>query len=189
MRYELKSARYLARELLTLVLREGDAAVDATMGNGHDTLFLCECVGPAGRVYAFDVQEEAVGATGALLRAEGREGTARLFLCGHERMDLHVPEKVQAVMFNLGWLPGGSHDVTTRWETTREAVTKALDLLLPGGVLTVCAYPGHAEGARERDELTALLAALPAREFNVLGQRFLNGAENAPECFAVQRLR
>ena len=37
-----------------------------------------------------------------------------------------VKEPVRAIVFNLGWLPGGDHSVTTRWETTRTAVASAL---------------------------------------------------------------
>ena len=103
-------------------------------------------------------------------------------------MDAHVPGQVRAVVFNLGWLPGGDHTVTTHWETTREAVEKALSLLLPLGVLVICAYPGHAEGDRERAELTALLTGLSNRRYNVLHQRFLNASPGAPECFIVQKL-
>ncbi len=188
MAYELKSARFLAREVLEKALAPGDAAIDATMGNGHDTLFLCESVGPEGRVYAFDLQPAAVQRTEERLREAGVWGRAKLFCLGHEHMREQVPEPVRAVVFNLGWLPGGDHSVTTRWETTHEALLAALDLLLPGGVLVVCAYPGHPEGDRERLELTAFLSGLSNRVYNVLHQRFLNASPGAPECFTVQKL-
>ena len=103
-------------------------------------------------------------------------------------MDQFVTEKVQAVVFNLGWLPGGDHGITTRWDTTKEAVLKALDLLLPGGMLVLCAYPGHPEGDHERQELTALFSSLSNRQFNVLRQHFLNAGPGAPECFVIQKL-
>ena len=186
--YILRSARYLAGEMLSKVVRPGDAVVDATMGNGHDTLFLCRAVGPEGRVYAFDIQQQAVTSTEALLRANYVSGSASLFCVGHENMDQFVPEKVRAIVFNLGWLPGGDHSMTTRWETTRTAVIKALDLLMPGGMLVLCAYPGHNEGCRERDGLVSLFSSLCNRTFNVLHQRFLNASVGAPECFAVQRM-
>ena len=48
-------------------LGEGDVAVDFTMGNGGDTLFLSKTVGESGRVYAFDIQEEALISTRAYL--------------------------------------------------------------------------------------------------------------------------
>ncbi len=187
MSYELKSARYLAREVILQTVLPGDAAVDATMGNGHDTLMLCEAVGPAGRVYAFDVQAQAVAETAKRLAAQGVTDQARLIHAGHEHMAEYVKEPVRAVMFNLGWLPGGDHGVTTRWETTRQAVECALDLLAPMGVLVICAYPGHAEGEREERELTAFLSGLSNRQFNVLHQRFLNAGEGAPECFVIQK--
>ena len=189
MSYELKSARYLAREVIQQAVLPGDTAVDATMGNGHDTLMLCEAVGAAGRVYAFDVQAQAVEETGKRLREQGVADRAELILAGHERMAEYVKEPVRAVMFNLGWLPGGDHGVTTRWETTRQAVESALDLLMPMGVLVICAYPGHAEGEREKQELTAFLSALPNRRFNVLHQRFPNAGPGAPECFVIQKQR
>ena len=187
MSYELKSARYLAREVILRAVEPGDTVVDATMGNGHDTQMLCETVGPEGRVWAFDVQAQAVEETRNRLRAQGLDGRAELILSGHEHMAEYVKGPVKAVMFNLGWLPGGDHAVTTRWETTRTAVESALDLLAPMGVLVICAYPGHAEGEREKQELTAFLAALDNRRFNVLHQRFLNAGAGAPECFVIQK--
>ncbi len=189
MSYELKSARYLAREVILQAVGPGDTAVDATMGNGHDTLMLCEAVGPEGRVYAFDVQEQAVEETKKRLREHGAEGRAELIRAGHEHMAEYVRGPVKAVMFNLGWLPGGDHTVTTRWETTRQAAESALDLLAPMGVLVICVYPGHAEGEREKRELTAFLAGLSNRQYNVLRQQFLNAGEGAPECFVIQKQR
>ena len=187
MGYELKSARYLAREVILRAVLPGDTAVDATMGNGHDTLMLCEAVGPAGHVYAFDVQAQALEETKKRLREQGVDGRAELIHAGHEHMAEYVKGPVKAVMFNLGWLPGGDHGVTTRWETTRRAVESAMDLLAPMGVLVICAYPGHAEGEREKQELTAFLSGLSNRRYNVLHQRFLNAGAGAPECFVIQK--
>lgn len=185
--WEMKSARYQAADILRAVLRPGDRAVDATMGNGHDTALLCRLVGRAGHVFAFDVQESAVAATRERLRREGLLDRARLFHAGHEHLREHVGEPVRAIVFNLGWLPGGDHAVTTRTETTLSAVRQALDLLEPGGVLVICVYPGHPEGKRERAALEQMLARLPARRFNVLSQTFPNAGDGAPVCHAVQR--
>lgn len=187
MNYELKSARYLAREVILRAVEPGDTVVDATMGNGHDTQMLCETVGPGGRVYAFDVQAQAVEETRKRLREQGLDSRAELILSGHEHMAEYVQAPVKAVMFNLGWLPGGDHEMTTLWETTRTAVESALNLLSPMGVLVICAYPGHAEGEREKRELAAFLGALDNRRYNVLYQCFLNAGPGAPECFVVQK--
>ena len=189
MAYELKSARYLAAEILRAVLSPGDRAIDATMGNGHDTALLCSLVGPEGRVYAFDVQPAALEATRRRLAEEGLAGQAELFLLGHEHMRETVGEPVKAIVFNLGWLPGGDHRITTLTETTLPAIQQALALLMPMGVLVICVYPGHPEGEREQEMVTRLLSSLSPREYNVLMQQFLNAGAGAPLCFAVQKQR
>ena len=110
-----------------------------------------------------------------------------LHCLGHEHMAEVVQGPVDAVMFNLGWLPGGDKRITTHWETTRQAVEAALTLLRPGGLLTVCAYPGHAAGDEEREKLLSFFAALRPQEYNALHQKFLNAGLGAPECFLVQK--
>ena len=188
MAYEIKSARYLALEVIQRTVVPGDSVIDATMGNGHDTLMLCDAVGPDGRVYAFDIQLKAIEETEKRLRDHGVAGRATLIHAGHERMAEYVKEPVKAVMFNLGWLPGGDHNVTTKWETTRQAAESALNLLVPMGIVVICAYPGHEEGAREERELTAFLSGLSNRQYNVLHQRFLNASAGAPECYVIQSI-
>ncbi len=186
---ELKSARYLASDYLARTVKAGDTVIDATAGNGHDTLFLAGLVGETGHVFAFDVQESAIRATGECVRVGGLENRVTLIHAGHERMTEYVTGPVRAVCFNLGWLPGGNKDITTHWETTFQAVTQALSLLMPLGICTVCVYPGHAEGEKERQRLKPFLAALRPQEYNVLHQVFLNAGPDAPECYVIQRMR
>ena len=100
-----------------------------------------------------------------------------------------VGEPVKAIVFNLGWLPGGDHRITTLTETTLPAIQQALALLMPMGVLVICVYPGHPEGEREQEMVTRLLSSLSPREYNVLMQQFLNAGAGAPLCFAVQKQR
>ena len=188
MSFELKSARFLARDVMQRAIKAGDAVVDATMGNGHDTLFLAEQVGPEGHVYAFDIQQSAVDSTRKLLQENGLSDRVSLFCRSHADLAETVPCPVAAVVFNLGWLPGGDHKITTLCESTRKAIGTALKLLVPGGVLTVCAYPGHPEGDQERRMLIEIFSRLSNRSFNVLRQSFLNAGEGAPECFIVQKL-
>ena len=188
MSYELKSARFLARDVLLRALKPGDSVIDATMGNGHDTLFLAEQVGPEGHVYAFDIQEAAVEATRKLLAEHRVTDRVTLFCRSHAELASAVPAGVSAAVFNLGWLPGGDHRITTLCASTEKAVLSALELLRPGGIVTVCVYPGHAEGTRELEMLSGLLAGLSNREYNVLRQVFWNAGEGAPECFVIQKL-
>lgn len=187
MAYLLRSARYLSHDVLREAVQKGDTVIDATMGNGHDTLFLCELVGEEGKVIAFDVQAQAVESTRQRLSENGMLSRAVLYHMGHERMDEAGVQEASAIVFNLGWLPGGDKSVTTLWETTKVALEKALSLLKKNGVLLLCAYPGHAEGDRERAEVINFLASLPPQQYNVLHQRFLNAGPGAPENFVIQR--
>lgn len=184
---DFRSAGFWAAELVEPALFPGARAVDATMGNGKDTLWLCRLVGETGRVYAFDVQPEAVARTRALLEAEGMSGRAALFCEGHQRMAEFVPGPVDVVMFNLGWLPGAEHAVTTQVSTTLAAAEAALALLKPEGLMTICAYPGHDEGARELEALLAWAKALDGRKWDAMLRCYLNQPGMPPQLIAVKR--
>lgn len=155
-------------------LGEGDVAVDFTMGNGNDTLFLSRTVGETGRVYAFDIQEEALTSTRAHLCAEGAPENYTLICASHHLVRDYVNEPIKAGVFNLGYLPrSGKKSVTTMRETTFPAVKAALELLAPDGVLIVAIYPGHEEGALEGEMLREYFATLSrfricASEFHIL---------------------
>lgn len=155
-------------------LGEGDVAVDFTMGNGNDTLFLSKAVGECGRVYAFDIQEEALASTRDRLIREGAPENYTLICASHHRVREFVKEPIKAGMFNLGYLPrSGRKAVTTLRETTMLAVQAAIELLSPDGVLIVAIYPGHEEGALEGDMLREYFSGLSrfricASEFRIL---------------------
>jgi len=186
---DFRSARFWAAELIQPALFDGARAVDATMGNGRDTLWLCGLVGEAGRVYAFDVQPEAVRRTRERLSEAGLLSRAALHCTGHERMAEVVTEPVDAVMFNLGWLPGAEHAVTTRTETTLQAVNAALTLLKPDGIMTICVYPGHDEGKRELQALLEWAVGLDCARYDVMLRRYLNQPNDPPLLIAVRRVR
>ena len=184
---DFRSARFWAAELLEPALYPGARAVDATMGNGGDTLRLCGLVGETGRVYAFDIQPEAVTRTRRRLEEADVDDRATLFCAGHERMAELVPESVDAVVFNLGWLPGTRHGVTTRVETTLRAVEAALTVLKPAGLMTVCVYPGHDEGARELEALNAWASGLDPKRFDVMTRYYMNQPNDPPRLIAVRK--
>lgn len=187
MAYELRSARWIAHDVMHQIVRPGDVVIDATLGNGHDTVMLAKLVGETGHVIGFDIQADAVERTRQRLTQEGLIDRCELYAEGHQHIGDRVKLPIRAAVFNLGWLPGGDKSVTTLWETTQVAISAALSLLEKGGVCTVCAYPGHAEGDRERFALMDWLATLRPQEFNVLQHRFLNAGPGAPECFVIQK--
>lgn len=151
----------LAQQLIAPHLNAGDIAIDATAGNGHDTLFLCEQVGPTGRVIACDLQPPAIAATQKRCQHHPQ---LELVQQDHSQLlrelQATLTGRVAAILFNLGYLPGTDKAVITRTETTIPALEAAIPLLQPGGILSILAYPGHPGGAAETTAVEATLHAL-----------------------------
>lgn len=176
----------LSHLMIPSFLNQGDLAVDATCGNGHDTLLLAELVGDCGTVWAFDVQESAIRATAKRLDEAGLTGRVKLIRSGHERMAEHVTSGVSAVVFNLGYLPGGDRSVITRPETTIAAFEQTLKLLRPGGIAAVTVYPGH-DGGGECSTVDAWAARLDQRAFHAWRMGQLNVTTDAPYFILLQK--
>ncbi len=179
-----------AQTLVREVVEPGDSVIDATAGNGHDTCFLAEAVGHKGRVFAFDVQSDALKRTTARLADIGYSNVT-LIHRGHQEMKDAVPNachgSVGAVMFNLGYLPGGDHEVTTSTDSSLTAITVALRLVRSGGIVTVLAYPGHAGGDDEAGSVRHLLEELHPDEFETSIRRSATTNESAPLLFVIVR--
>jgi predicted methyltransferase len=184
----LLKAVVFAQNLLASVITDGSTVVDATAGKGYDTAFLARLVGENGKVYAFDIQQQALSWTEERLLNAGLNRRVQLFHVGHECMLQHIEEPVQAVMFNLGYLPGVEHDVITRPDTTVKAVQAALELLIVGGMLTVVAYPGHAGGEEELQCLETYVAGLPQKQFMVIRYQILNQVNKPPLVIAIEKI-
>lgn len=187
MSFLLRSARYLAQDALRQSLQPGAHVVDAPWVMATTPASWQSWWGRADRSSPLTCQADAVERTRQLLESKGLMERCVLYCLGHEHMQEVVHEPLDAVMFNLGWLPGGDKSITTHWKTTRQAVDAALHLLRSEGLLTLCAYPGHPAGDEERACLTAYFASLRPQAFNVLHQKFLNAGPGAPECFLVQK--
>lgn len=170
-------------------IRPGDLAVDATCGNGFDTLLLAELVGEAGKVWAFDVQPVAIAATRELLEREGGLASVELVETGHERLADFAPQGLAAVVFNLGYLPGGDTSLITDPANTVVALDQATQLLAPGGIVTVALYTGHEGGPEEAAAVERWAAALHPGRFNVWRHRQLNRPDTAPYLVLVERIR
>jgi predicted methyltransferase len=143
----------IAHALIAEVAAPGDCVIDATMGNGYDTLFLAQHVGHRGHVYALDIQQQALEQTAARLLQEEVRRHVTLIRGNHARMLDLLPGsmhgKASAVVFNLGYLPGGEKSITTSAESTLGALDAALELLRPGGIISLLVYVGHAGGEEE----------------------------------------
>lgn len=178
-----------AKTLLSSVINEGDIAVDATAGNGHDTLFLANLVGETGFVYAFDIQQQAVDVTIQRLKENGLEHRARVILDGHEQLSKYVQEEVSGAVFNLGYLPGGNHDIITKGETTISAIEQLLSLLKIGGMIVLVIYHGHEGGKEERDAVIEFVKSLPQKYVHVLRYEFINQKNDPPFIIALEKIK
>ena len=156
--------------VLAVLKDERRVFVDATAGNGHDTVFLAEMAGKAGKVYAFDVQHAALEATRKRLALAGVEERVELIHAGHERMHEYLPvavESVQVIVFNLGFLPGSDKRMITGATTTLAALQTATSLLGIHGLLSVHAYTGHPGGEEECRQVLQFFAELPRQVWRV----------------------
>jgi predicted methyltransferase len=186
----LKPLLGYVKDLLSGVLQPGDIAVDATVGNGHDTLFLAQCVGESGQVYGFDVQEEAITRATARLQEAGVMERVTLWQAGHEQMGERLAAKrgqIKAVTFNLGYLPGGDKSRVTTEQTTLPALKAALDLLAPSGLLTVMLYTGHPQGKPETEAVLSWAKGLDQKRVHVLLYQFWNQKNDPPLLLAIEK--
>lgn len=178
----------LLHQSLQLSTKQGSLCIDATAGKGHDTAFLAQLVGEQGRVIALDIQPEALSATQLLLQQKGLQQRVQLVLDGHEHISQYAEaDTVDCIMFNLGYLPGGDHNIATHAETTIAALEQGLDLLKPLGIISLAIYHGGDTGFAERDAVLQWLKQLDSKRYTVLVTDFYNRPNNPP--LAVQIIK
>jgi predicted methyltransferase len=178
----------IAHEVVAAVVNPGDVVVDATVGNGHDTLFLANCVGGDGRVIGFDLQRDAIESARTRMSEAGVcEDNYELHVLGHELMAAYVPMGVAAVMFNLGYLPGGDKGVITQVATTLDALDAALACLRSGGELSVMCYPGHPGGDTEAEAVVKWLDGVLLKTCESTCYQRIGASETTPFLLVVKK--
>ncbi|MCK4840475.1 MAG: class I SAM-dependent methyltransferase [Methylococcales bacterium] len=180
-----------AHHFIQQVLSLGDIAIDATVGNGYDTLFLAQQVGKHGKVFGFDIQKQAIEATHAKLESEYNTTNLTLIHDSHSNMSEHIPiqfhKKIKAISFNLGYLPGSDKSVITHAKSTLTAVNQSIDILADTGIMTIVAYPGHIGGNIETKEIEQWVKQLLLSKYSI---QIINGSEKAtsPKLFIIKKL-
>lgn len=203
-----------AMHLLSQYVRPGDCVIDATAGNGNDTLTLArltDAAHGAGRVYSFDIQQAAIDNTRFLLEKNGlaceslpaaygdkqehkgehqalfaKSGVV-LIRDSHDRIKDYVCEPVAGAVFNLGFLPGQDKTVVTQAECTLSAVSQTLALMKKGAALAAVMYGGHPGGAAERNRLLQYAAQLNAKEFHAAHIDMVNQTSAAPSILILTK--
>ncbi|SDW60114.1 Putative rRNA methylase [Nitrosomonas communis] len=181
-----------AHHIVRQHLLQGGSAVDATVGNGHDTTFLAQLVGDRGAVFGFDVQLQAIHITAQLLQQRDLLHRVTLIHASHSLMDEHIPQifhgQIQVIMFNLGYLPGGNKSIITRADSTLTAIEIACRLLTAQGIVTVLAYPGHVGGDEETLRLSRWCQQLGPRHFQVDTVLSHYPKPHAPRLFVIRKM-
>lgn len=183
----LQTALHYSHTLLKEIVQPGDHVIDATMGNGNDTLFLAGLVGELGQVYAFDIQEQA------LTKTQEKLGDfitrSSLFLAGHETIETTIAETqpIKAAIFNLGYLPSSNKQIITLPETTKQAMEAILKRLTVNGRMILVIYYGHEGGAEEKNAVLDYCANLPQENYSVLTYQFINQKNNPPLLVCVEK--
>ena len=162
-------------------VKPGDFCIDATMGNGNDTLLLSRLCGESGQVLAFDIQEQALNHTRERLQKAAAPENYTLLLESHSHMRQYArPETVSCIVFNLGYLPGGDHSKATKSNTSITAMEQGLFLLKKGGLLSLCIYSGGDSGFQERDDVLTWLKQLDPHKYLVIRSDYYNRPNNPP---------
>ena len=177
------------RHFMELQVRPGDICIDATMGNGYDTEFLCTLAGEEGRVLAFDIQKAAVEHTRKRLQEADVPNNYRLILDSHSHMDQYADtDSVSCIVFNFGYLPGGDHALATKPSTSITAVEQGLALLKKGGLISLCIYSGGDSGFEERDALLSYLKKLDSGKYLVILSAYYNRPNHPPIPALIRKL-
>lgn len=182
------SALDIIKRVIAENVHEGDICIDATAGRGNDTLFMAQLVGESGHVTAFDIQQDAVDSTKKLLEENGVSHRADVLLKSHSEMDALFDEgSVSCITFNFGWLPNGDHSVSTKKETSIEAIEKGLRLLKKDGIMTLIIYYGRDTGFEERDAILEYLPTIDSEKYTVLEMPFVNRPNCPPIPIIIMR--
>jgi len=181
-----------AHTFLRAHLQMGDIAIDATLGNGHDTLFLAQQITLTGLVYGFDIQAQALVATSQRLATAQLSDVCCLFHAGHQNMAKMIPVaqhgKIKAVMFNLGYLPHGDKTLISQAQTTLQALNAARLLLCKTGVISVLAYPGHSGGDTETAQVAQWCQQQALQNFAVTVINSEHPKPSAPCLFLLRKI-
>lgn len=185
----LLSAVDFSHKLLKETVCKGDLVIDATVGNGNDTVLLATLVGPTGKVIGFDIQKEAIENTKQKLLLAGLTDRVTLLHQGHETLPdvLDDQTEIGGAVFNLGYLPGTDKTVITQKDTTLAAVSALLPKLRIGSCVILVIYSGHPGGLEEKNALLEYVSGLNQALFKVLQYGFINQINHPPILIAIEK--
>jgi hypothetical protein len=166
-------------------------AIDATCGNGKDSLALSFLLQkhPNTALFCIDIQQQAIQKTKDLLWKQNPSFApfTSFFHQSHETLP-PIPSHldVKLVTLNLGYLPGGDKAITTLAESTLKSLDLIMDLLVLGGAISITCYPGHPEGKKEETVLLERLSLLPPSSWSFTSF-FWPNRKDSPSLLLLQK--
>ena len=183
-----KNAVNMSHFIMAPFLKAAKTLVDMTCGNGHDTVFLASHMAPAATLYALDIQPCAIANTKEAIRQAGLENMQIVYSLGsHDQLVEAIDEPIDIVVFNLGYLPSGNHDLHTDAKITINACKLCLNKIAENGIIIIVSYPGTKAGAEECQLLRKFLQDIPQKEFHVSQWCPLNQVNDPPVLYIVQK--
>lgn len=148
-------------------IKPNDIVIDATCGNGLDTLYIAKILNK-GKIIGIDIQNDAIKKTEQLL-VKNNIKNYELYNINHKdiyKKLKNYENKISLIVLNLGYLPNGDKNITTTWESTKEAIDESMKLLNDKGIILLTVYPGHKEGKIESDNLKSYLKKYKIKTFH-----------------------
>ncbi len=166
----------IAHAFWQMAVKPGDTVIDATAGNGHDSLFLANLAltAPSGKLIVLDVQKAALENTKMRLKDFSNDQIFIYEMCHSRMQEVAAPMSAKLIAFNLGYLPGADKSFTTMCKTTLTAIQASLDIIQPLGLISITCYPGHSEGLFEEEAILTFLETLDPKQWSISSHKFLN---------------
>ena len=185
----MKNAQQFSHEMILSANLENGLFIDATAGNGHDTLFLAQHIDSTSKILSFDIQETAILQTRQLLQNNDLEEKVTCILDSHAQLLNYLDKKdfIRLAIFNLGYLPGSDKKIITTPSSTLEAILILLDRLEKKGKIIIVSYYGHEGGVEEKNSVEGLISALPQKDWSVLKYQFINQINCPPICYVIEK--
>ncbi|MBG9988451.1 class I SAM-dependent methyltransferase [Aerococcaceae bacterium DSM 111176] len=162
--------------------------IDGTTGNGNDIHRIVSNKHFKGHAYGFDIQEQAILNTQNKLE-DIDSNRYTLINDSHANINKYIKSNVtiHGAIFNLGYLPGGDHSITTQGESTLKSVEFISNQLVKGGQIILVVYSGHDSGKVESDQILNALSEYSQDEFQVLTYQFINQINHPPYVIIIER--
>ncbi|WP_066497040.1 tRNA (mnm(5)s(2)U34)-methyltransferase [Abyssisolibacter fermentans] len=184
---QFNNAITIAKNIMQTYVKAGQTVVDTTMGNGNDTKLLASLIQNDGKVYAFDIQLEAIENTKKLLEDNSLLDRTILINDSHSKIDEYIKENIDFAVFNLGYLPTGDHKVITKPDSTILALEQCLNKLNKNGIVLITMYYSHDGGLEEKIAIEDFLKSLSQKKYNVAQLNFINQVNNPPILCIIEK--